>query len=137
MLGLMESDDIKLNRLTDGLLEKSVDLLQQLDEIESVCVSVNGVEFDILPTHFDITIQELLDGLHLRVQELRLVKYLEKKYGRDNMLTFDQAKKETLLTDSQLRNAYKLFYDDGEVNKQLLLFDIEVVSQIIMMNDLK
>jgi len=133
-LGLMEESHETMNRLTDSLIEKSVDIQKELSEIEPVTIIVDGVEFFVPYEHFDTPIRVFIDGLMLKQQELRLVKYLENKYGRDNMLTFDQAKKETLLTDSQLRNAYKLFYDDGEINKQLLFFDIEIISQIIMMS---
>ena len=127
-LGLMEESHETMNRLTDSLIEKSVDIQKELSEIEPVTIIVDGVEFFVPYEHFDTPIRVFIDGLMLKQQELRLVQYLEKKY-KNTVLNFEQALKETLLSASQLRNAYELFGVEDDY-----CTDVETISQIIMMS---
>ena len=90
-------------------------------------VVVDGVDFDVLPTHYDVTVAELVAEVESRQRESVILEYLRKKYSGYVGVPTEYLEDELLLDSSQCRNFLKCHYG----RKVPEFIDFEIIADYL------
>lgn len=136
-----------MERLTNELVDKSLDVQREIDTINDeakvleasaplVTVMVDGTTFkDIDFNYFDMTLGEFVTTHLERVKEARLIKYLKTKYDGFNGVPMVHLQQELQATHEEMKSVNNhLKLELGKVDIHSFI-PFELVAVIVMMQD--
>jgi len=119
-----------LNKLTDDLVDLSVNMRRELDELEpAVVVVINGNHINIDSRYFDLTLQELVDANIDNSNEKRLTNYLMSKFDGYNGVP-KQCLADEILTDN-MTSIHNWIKEELEVKSIPDFIPFELVASIV------
>jgi len=126
----MNSKAEHLNKLTDELVDMSIGMRRELDELEpTVLVVINGDSMSIGSEYLHLTLQELVDANRDNNNENRLVNYLRDKYEKYNGLP-KQYLADEILTEN-MTAIHNWIREELAVTKLPEFIPFELVASIV------
>ena len=105
-IGVSEAPHEKLNRFSDELREKAVDMAQELEVLKpELRVSVDGHNFGVIQEcYYDMTLKDFVEAYEDKVHQDRLLAYLKARYDGYDGVPYCNIEDETKLDQLQINN---------------------------------